>query len=138
MNLILFKPIRSFISRVKEKKNKIVKLLELLDVIDITVSGNTTYISIDNNIILHTKGNTLVYSKDGVLMTKHRRTHINPDIEININYNNNISELSKESLRKKRLKIQQHTFSLLLSHRLISTSRPIRYNQLLDSDSFAI
>lgn len=117
MKLVLFKPIMNFIDRVKERKRKFVNLIKVLDNMDINIVGDTTIIKISNNTIINTEGNTMIYSKDGLLVTKHRHTHINPAIEINIKQDTDIDDISKRSKIAKMNKILEHNYNIIKTHR---------------------
>lgn len=64
--------------------NRIKKIYKVLSLIDVVENNGNILISIPNDIAIQTEGNMLIYSKNGVLVTKHKRTHINPEISITI------------------------------------------------------
>lgn len=102
--------------RVLTKVNRIKKIIKLLDSIEVIESNNTIYINIDKHILLNHTGSIILNSEDGYLITKHKRTHINPAIKINIvDTMDNITNanIKAELLRKQSL------FSNLLKHKQI-------------------
>lgn len=98
------------------KLNRIKKIIKILDSIDIVESDNTIFINIDKHILMNHNGNIVINSKDGYLITKHRRTHINPAININI------SDTVDNTYRadyKALLLNKQYLFNRLLKHKKI-------------------
>ena len=93
-------------------QSRIKKLIRLLDVIDIGMSNDTVMINVDRNLVIKTEGNMLVYSVDGVLMTKHKRTHINPTVNVVVN---DTKASAKRALEDRELKIKINLFNRLLS-----------------------
>lgn len=98
------------------KLNRIKKIIKILDSIDIVESDNTIFINIDKHILLNHIGTLVINSNDGYLITKHRRTHINPNI--NINLNDPISTAYRADY-KALLLSKQHLFNRLLKHNKI-------------------
>jgi hypothetical protein len=100
-----------------DRLNRIKKIIKILDSIDIVESNNTIFINIDKHVLMNHNGNIVINSKDGYLITKHKRTHINPAIIINTDdtvanaYNADYKAL---------LLSKQHLFIRLLKHKKIS------------------
>lgn len=110
------------------KLNRIKKIIKLLDSIDIVESDNTIFINIDKHILMNHNGNIVINSKDGYLITKHKRTHINPAINININ-DTMINAYRADY--KALLLSKQFLFNRLLKHKKIYTvvkQQYIKYN----------
>lgn len=96
--------------------NRIKKIIKLLDSIDVIESNNTIFINIDKHIMLNHNGNIVLHSKDGYLITKHKRTHINPTIIIN---NIDIMDTIERADYKAKLLEKQMLFQSLLKHKKI-------------------
>ena len=97
--------------------NRIKKIIRLLDSIDVIESDNTIFINIDKHILMNHSGSIVINSKDGYLITKHKRTHINP--AININVNDTMSNAYMADY-KALLLSKQHLFKRLLKHKRIN------------------
>ena len=92
-------------------------ILKVLSLIEISGSDSDIVMTIPTNVSIVTKGNVLIYSKDGVLITKHKRTHINPEIEIDIK--ENIDVVADRALAKRVLLGRMALFNNLLKHNRI-------------------
>ena len=115
MNLVKY--INNKISTIKRIKN----LVKVLSLIEVSGSDTDIVITVPTNISIITKGNVLLYSKDGVLITKHRRTHINPEIEIDIRENTGV--IADKALSKRILLHRMALFSNLLKHNKIKEKK---------------
>ena len=98
-------------------QSRIRKLIKLLDVIDIGMSDDTVMINVDRNLVIKTEGNMLVYSVNGVLLTKHKRTHINPTVNVVVD---NTEVSVKRALKNRELKMKINLFMRLLLNGKIS------------------
>lgn len=97
------------------KLNNFKKLAKLLASIDVVESNDTIYINIDKSILLnHNKH--LIINGSGYMVTKHKRTHINPDIKINIV---NTMDIVKDADSKADLLKRQNLFTTLLKHKRV-------------------
>ena len=103
------------------KLNRIKKIIKLLDSIDIVESDNTIFINIDRHMLLNHSGHIVINSNDGYLITKHKRTHINP--AINIDISDTIDIINKAD-DKALLLSKQSLFKSLLKHNKITIVKP--------------
>lgn len=81
---MLVEYIRHRVSRPIKRVTRLFKLLSVLDKLDISIRDNNVYIKMDSTLIINNDKDILLYSQNGKLITKHKRTHINPAIKINI------------------------------------------------------
>lgn len=116
MNLIKFNNI-PIVSKIVNFKNKIKNIYNFINNVEINTIGNTTYIKIPDNLVLSSNGNMLIHSTNGVLITKHKKTHINPDITFEIKDDINI--ISKKAIEKRDLLLKQNTFLHALKRKKI-------------------
>ena len=99
----------------KLPEEKLSKLIKLLDNIEVLEDENNVVIKVSKNVTVITDGNLLLYSKDGVLVTKHKRIHINPAIKINIKKLDTV-QISNDALNKRLLIEKMDLFTNLLKH----------------------
>lgn len=99
---------------------KINLLFKALSSIDIKVKGDSVLITLDKNIIINNTKDIFLYSSEGKLIIKHRRTHINPNVYINIT-EADTNDISKRSLEQRILLEKQSLFSRLLRTKQIHT-----------------
>ena len=62
----------------KELTKQIINTLIDNDLCKITVTDKYIEIDLDRSLIIKSSGHTILYSKDGKLVTSHKETHINP------------------------------------------------------------
>lgn len=105
------------VSKVIKVKNKIKNIYNFLSSVEFNTVGNTTYIKIPDNLVLSSNGDILVYSESGVLITKHKRTHINPAIKITLE--EDLKQISSKALAKRELMTKQAIFKNALKHKKI-------------------
>lgn len=116
MKLVKFNSL-PVVSKIIKAKNKIKNIYNFLNKVEFNTVGNTTYIKIPHNLVLSSNGNMLIYSTDGVLVTKHKKTHINPDITFEIK--DDINDISKKALERRILLSKQSIFINALKHKKI-------------------
>lgn len=105
------------VSKVIKVKNKIKNIYNFLSSVEFNTVGNTTYIKVPDNLVLSSNGDMLIYSESGVLITKHKRTHINPDIKITLE--EDLKQTSSKALAKRELMTKQSIFNNALKHKKI-------------------
>ena len=101
---------------ISSKYYKIKTLLSLLDRINIATDKDNIILTIDSNMVVNQTGNLLIHSKDGYLVTSHKKTHINPEIKINIVDTN---ETNTRADNKQRIIEKQELFTSLLKNKQI-------------------
>ena len=106
----------SFFSRIK-------KVYNVLSLIEVKETNGDILISIPNDIVVQTGGNMLIYSKDGVLVTKHRLTHINPDIHITVT--DNLDDTVYRAKQKKIVNIKKHIIANAIKTKTLTPNKPI-------------
>lgn len=62
----------------KELTKQLINTLIDNDLCKITVTDKYIEIDLDRSLIIKSNGHTILYSKDGKLVTSHKETHINP------------------------------------------------------------
>ncbi len=107
--------IKKSLDNIYNKISSIRKAFKLLSSIDIIETKDSIFINISSNIIInHNKH--LVINGEGYLITKHVKTHINPEIKINIA---DVHNTIQSADIKATLKYKQNLFSSLLKHNKI-------------------
>jgi len=107
------------ISKIVNIKNRIKNIYNFLNSVEFNTIGNTTYIKIPDNLVVSSKGNMLIHSEEGVLITKHKRTHINPNITFEVK--DDLDSVSRKALDKRALLEKQSIFINALKHKKIYT-----------------
>ena len=107
------------LSKIVKFKNKLKHIYNFISNVEINHAGNTTYIRVPENMILSSGGNLLIHSEDGTLVMKHKRTHINPDIEFEVR--DSLDNIVKKATDKKILLGKQLLFIDLLRKNKIYT-----------------
>lgn len=103
-------------NKVFNKFSRLKKILKLIDSIDVIESTDTIYINIDKHILVNHTGTMIINSSNGYLITKHKKTHINPEISINIiDTMVNVERANYKAL----LLNKQSLFNRLLKHKKI-------------------
>ena len=69
----------------KELTKQIINTLIDNDLCKITITDKYIEIDLDRSLIIKSNGHTILYSKDGKLLTSHRETHINPYVNRHTN-----------------------------------------------------
>ena len=67
----------------KELTKQIINTLIDNDLCKITVTDKYIEIDLDRSLIIKSSGHTILYSKDGKLVTSHKETHSNPYVNRN-------------------------------------------------------
>jgi hypothetical protein len=96
--------------------SKMKRLFKVLSLIEVNECNGNIVMMIPNDIAIQSGGNILLYSKDGVLITKHKRTHINPEIEIDIS---NINDTAIKAKDRRDLNIKIGIFNRALKHKRV-------------------
>lgn len=95
---------------------KIKRVFKVLSLIEVNEYDGNIVMMIPNDIAIQSGGNILLYSKDGVLITKHKRTHINPEIEIDVS---NVVNTAVKAKNKRDLNVKKAIFNNALKHKRI-------------------
>lgn len=81
----------------------------------ITVTDKYIEIDLDRSLIIKSSGHTILYSKDGKLVTSHKETHINPYVNrnsvepVNMEFlKDNIEGMNIDKVTEKVLPREEH------------------------------
>lgn len=114
----MFEMIKYTKNKITSKYYKIKTLLSILDRVNIVVNNDNIILSIDSNMVINQTGNMMIYSKDGCLVTSHKKTHINPEIKI---VSNDTNETIHKAEVKEQLLSKRDLFVKLLKQKRIHT-----------------
>ena len=102
----------------KELTKQIINTLIDNDLCKITITDKYIEIDLDRSLIIKSSGHTILYSKDGKLLTSHRETHINPYVNrhtnepVNMEFiKDNIESMNIDKVTEKLLPREEHKCS---------------------------
>ena len=99
----------------KELTKQIINTLIDNGLCKITVTDKYIEIDLDRSLIIKSSGHTILYSKDGKLVTSHKETHINPYVNrhtnepVNMEFiKDNIEDMNIDKVTEKVLPREEH------------------------------
>lgn len=102
----------------KELTKQIINTLIDNDLCKITITDKYIEIDLDRSLIIKSSGHTILYSKDGKLLTSHKETHINPYVNrhtnepVNMEFiKDNIESMNIDKVTEKLLPREEHKCS---------------------------
>ena len=102
----------------KELTKQIINTLIDNDLCKITITDKYIEIDLDRSLIIKSSGHTILYSKDGKLLTSHKETHINPYVnrhtneQVNMEFiKDNIESMNIDKVTEKLLPREEYKCS---------------------------